>query len=1039
MVKNIKKKYKVCIDYKLFFSYFFLIINFISKIICDINIHVIPHSHLDPGWLYTTEEYYTYEEVDEIFKTVTNELYDDVKKQKTFIINEIIYFKRWYDGTHPRNQYKIKNLIKEKRIEFVTGGFVANDEATTSYYDIVNQIRLGQQFLLEEFGIIPKTAMFIDSFGHSAGNAHLMAQLNFKNLILGRMHVDYLELFQKKNWTEFYWLPFDNNNSYKTIFTHILPLHYGYSLFQRELGSDNKEFCKDAKYTVLLLLNHIKKAYQGIIHKNIMFLYGDDYAFKDKNLFLNIDCLMNVFNDINDKRTQYEIRKKFGTTEKINFFYSTPEKYFKAVKEELSKNNKNLPNFKTFSNFDLFPLKTDCFWTGFFTSRPFLKGYIRKASNAFYSMSKYFSMNTLTYQDIYTNDTKLLGNLFPNLNFFKEMVSLTQHHDAITGTSKQYVSSDYIDNLRNIMREVEQNFRDDIEKKLEIKIGSICYNNFLVEQKLCSSEFMISSSFTGKNKNKIGILNPMTRSINSTSNNVLINIEIFNSYNYYEVEGIKSDFFCINDKILKNEEYFRYGNKCFLNFFYEFKKGEDLIYITLIKLEKGKKSNKLTKLIDIENQPKIELIKNTYYIQNLTFFPKNFEFFVEFFDEHMKLKNITFTYYDGMYYGNADKCNDGAYQFSPYNKYPEKINIDIENSFYIIGNIGIIFVTRNIDASVTFFIIFYDPFFIKVEHFFDSVADTYFLNKFSFGYSFVFKTNIKNHNKNDKSPIFYTDSNGIEMMKRTVDKFKYIETANIKIGGNFYPVSSSISIKDEFPPIKNGNMVTIFNDRPQAGSGIVPGAIVLILQRMSYGSDNKGLSENLYEVESMNNTNFKTTHFIVFGVNINNYNKINNTISPFELKTSLLNFIYNYFNTGILMFKIEKENRNIDLSINNQNNILNHFYKYIEISPDIRVHFELIHTRLVIGEFFKYNNYYFGGNNTNTINNNNNLKQGTIYINFPDDAGFSILYDKTGIKYKKNETDSLSPQQKAKLIKPKNQFFSLNNNEFLFIYFYFDN
>ena len=90
--------------------------------------------------------------------------------------------------------------------------------------------------------------------------------------------------------------------------------------------------------------------------------------------------------------------------------------------------------FKSFTNFDFFPLKTDCFWTGFFTSRPYLKGYIRKASNIFYFMSKYFVMNTLTKQNRYSNDTTLMTNLFQNLNFFREMVSLTQHHDAITGT-----------------------------------------------------------------------------------------------------------------------------------------------------------------------------------------------------------------------------------------------------------------------------------------------------------------------------------------------------------------------------------------------------------------------------------------------------------------------------------------------------------------------------------------------------------------------------------------------------------------------------
>ncbi len=387
-----------------------------------------------------------------------------------------------------------------------------------------------------------------------------------------------------------------------------------------------------------------------------------------------------------------------------------------------------------------------------------------------------------------------------------------------------------------------------------------------------------------------------------------------------------------------------------------------------------------------------------------------------------------------MYYGNVDNCKEGAYQFSPYNKYPEKIDVDYENSFYIIGNIGIIFVTRNIDSSFTFFIIFYNPFFIKVEHFFDSLADSYFLNRHSFGYSFVLKTNIKNMKKNQK-PIFYADSNGLEMMRKIIDIFNYKEKANVKNGGNFYPVTNSISIKDESLYNNNENMVTIFNDRPQAGSEILPGSIILILQRMSYDNDNKGLIENLYENESMTNSYFKTTHFIVFGLNIKNYNEKNNIITPFEIKTSLLNFIYNYFNTGVLIFKIDEEN-NIDAKIKEQNNILYNFTKYIEISPDIRASYQLIDTNLVIGEYFKYYNHYFLNNKTNSTD---QVKSGKIIINFPDNVNFKIYHDKKGINYLKNGTDSLSPQIKERLIVPKNKVFSLKNNEFIFIYFYVDN
>ena len=483
---------------QIYFSFLFFIINLISFIYSDINIHIIPHTHLDPGWLFTAEEYYTVESINDIFCTITDELYEDEKKEKTFVINELFYFRRWYKETSEDNHVKIKQLIKEKRIEFVLGGFVVNDEATPSYNDIIDQIRIGQQFLLEEFNITPKTAWYIDSFGHSAGNAYIMTQLNYENLILGRLHIDYLELLKKNNNTEFYWQPFDNFISNKTIFTHILPLHYGFNLYQAELGSNNIEFSDEISKFLLILLEHIYKSSIGLRHKNILYLYGDDFQYKDKNLFLNMKCLMNKFHDIKDNKIQEVIKKKFNTKENINFFYSTPEKYFNSVKNELNKNNEKL---ETFKNIDFYPLKTDCFWTGYFTSRPYLKGYIRKASNIYYSISKYFSMNRLSNEKLINNNEK---STITNLNFFREMVSLTQHHDAITGTCRQYVAEDYINNLKNIIKGVEDDFKENIENKLKIKIGNICYNNYLVDQKLCSSEFIIKNNL--KNKIKIGII-----------------------------------------------------------------------------------------------------------------------------------------------------------------------------------------------------------------------------------------------------------------------------------------------------------------------------------------------------------------------------------------------------------------------------------------------------------------------------------------------------------------------------------------------------
>ena len=987
----------------LFSAFFSLFPLFLS----DLTVHIIPHSHLDPGWLRTPEEYYSREQVYNIFNTAFRSLYNDKQKRKTFVINETYYFKIWYNKLKEEDKLKFKELIKEKRIEFVLGGYVANDEATPSYDDIADQIRIGNQFLLEEFNVVPKTAWFIDSFGHSAGNAYMMSRLNYDNLVLGRMHVDYLELIKKRKIVEFNWVPFNLN---RNIFTHIMPLHYGFPI--QDLKSSNGYFRSSFKRFLGEFLNKLNQIYRGIHHKNLLFLFGDDFQFTNDNLYANLDYLVDIFQNPNEKSIQSQAQKVFGINEKVNFIYSTPERYFKAAKEELKKQNVELLKY----TLDFYPLKTNCFWTGYFSSRPYLKGYIRKASNVFYAMSKYYATNKLI------NDRNNYDQIISKLNKLRESVGLAQHHDAITGTSTRAVSRYYYNLHRNSINDIEKELKNSIEKDFKIKIGNICYNNYIVDQKDCSSEFIISGASSNK-VIKIGLFNPSSY---LRENNVLIEIEIKDAFNYYEIEGIKSDFFCINENNMKNYEIFRYRNRCFLNFFYEFKNGEQISYVNLKMKEKI--PNTYHRLSEAIKEGQIELIKDKTRIKSLIFYPNEFQFKLEYYSEQ-KLKKLDFTYYDGMFYVNLGRCPDGAYQFAPYNKYPEKISVDYENSFYMVGNIGITFVTRNKGTSFTFFSIFYNPFFVKVQHFFDSLKESYFLNRFSFGHAFTLKTNINNM-KGDKNPIFYTDANGLEMMQRKIDRFELVEKIDVSSGGNFYPVSNSISIKDENE--ENGNIVTMFNDRPQAGSAILPGSVSLITQRMSYGSDGKGLNENLYEVESMENYDLRTTHFIMFGLNIDNErNDYSN--SNLEIKTNSLSFMYNFFNSAFIMFKITEE-QNIDKSIKERNDkIKEEINKNIDILSDIRCHYELVHNKLVIGIFFRYYNNYFDFNKEI-----NGADSGSIKFNFSENPKFKIYYDNKGIDYNIIRGDVVNKDKLKEYKIPKDQRFSLEPNEFLYIYFYLE-
>ena len=116
---------------------------------------------------------------------------------------------------------------------------------------------------------------------------------------------------------------------------------------------------------------------------------------------------------------------------RLNCFYSTPGTYLDAKKAQ--------PNMT-------WPLKSDDFlpyasdphkyWTGYYTSRPTLKGYIRESGSylrAARQMDALLAPNTPGSPDA--------------LRLLAEAAGVAQHHDAVSGTAKQHVTNDYAKRL----------------------------------------------------------------------------------------------------------------------------------------------------------------------------------------------------------------------------------------------------------------------------------------------------------------------------------------------------------------------------------------------------------------------------------------------------------------------------------------------------------------------------------------------------------------------------------------------------------------
>ena len=62
-----------------------------------------------------------------------------------------------------------------------------HDEACPIYEDMIDNMKIGHDFILNEFGIKPRIGWQIDTFGHSNTNAWFFAEMGFDAVFYARV------------------------------------------------------------------------------------------------------------------------------------------------------------------------------------------------------------------------------------------------------------------------------------------------------------------------------------------------------------------------------------------------------------------------------------------------------------------------------------------------------------------------------------------------------------------------------------------------------------------------------------------------------------------------------------------------------------------------------------------------------------------------------------------------------------------------------------------------------------------------------------
>ncbi|XP_014258369.1 alpha-mannosidase 2 [Cimex lectularius] len=428
-----------------------------------LKVIVVPHSHNDPGWLRTFDNYYHYQT-----RNILNNMADKLTafKNMTFIWSEISFMSLWWQSVHPTKKRIVKQLLKEGRLEITTGGWVMTDEANSHVYAMVDQLIHGHQWVKNKLGVTPKTGWSIDPFGHGATMPYLLKESGVsEGAIIQRIHYAWKQWLAYKRAGDFLWRQSWDETGRSDMLVHNQPFDI-YSIKHscgphpqvclnfdfRKITGEYTEYSlkavaiddENVRQKAELLLEQYGRTGSLFPHNVVLMPIGDDFRYNHEEEWdQQYKNYKRLFDYINMNSKVYNTEIVFGT----------PIDYFREVK----KRTKEFPTLKGdfFVYSDIFSEGRPAYWSGYFTTRPYWKILDRELEADLRSAEILYTLSLNRVRRIGDNATlKIMERDLEKLQTARMTLGLFQHHDAITGTSKSVVMHDYALRLFQAIQEM---------------------------------------------------------------------------------------------------------------------------------------------------------------------------------------------------------------------------------------------------------------------------------------------------------------------------------------------------------------------------------------------------------------------------------------------------------------------------------------------------------------------------------------------------------------------------------------------------------
>uniref|UniRef100_A0A4W5MS08 Alpha-mannosidase n=1 Tax=Hucho hucho TaxID=62062 RepID=A0A4W5MS08_9TELE len=691
-----------------------------------LNVHLVPHTHDDVGWLKTVDQYF-YGDRNDIQHAGVQYILDSVVDQllknpdRRFIYVETAFFYRWWKQQTDDMQNTVKQLVNEGKAR-------EGDEATTHYSAVIDQMTMGLRFLNDTFGHCgrPRVAWHIDPFGHAREHASMFAQAR-----VIRAH---------------------SNLNPAPSPPGILPNGYNPPEgFCWDQSCDDPPIRDDPDledYNVDDVVTRFLSIAHALVYKtnHIIMTMGSDFQYENANLwYKNLDKLIRYVNQ----------NQSNGSG--VNVLYSTPSCYL----QELHRANLTWP----LKGDDFFPYADSDhdFWTGYFTSRPALKRYER-ISNSYLQCSV--------------------------LWLVEKAVAVAQHHDAVSGTEKQHVANDYARRLANGWAHCQVL----VSNTLSSLSGSSAPRVYCEHLNVSVCPLTETSK-----KFSVNVYNPLARPV-SWPVRLPVN---GTAYSISDANGK-----AVDSQVVPVSQ-----------------------ATAAVRRGRGYAVNEL--LFQVQAPP---LGYSTYSVSLLQNGPPS-PHFVTLRDFLSSLLCVCFPRYNASDGNNSESIQmSGAYIFRPNTSTP-----------FIISKTA---KTETLQNSVVQEVRqWFSPWVSQVVRLYtDSRALEleWTVGPVPIGDDLGKEVISRLDSSINSSGVFYTDSNGREVLQRRKD---YRPTWNLRqsepIAGNYYPINSRAYIKDD------KDQLTVVTDRSQGGGSIQDGSLEIMLHRRLLYDDVRGVGEPLNETSDI--------------------------------------------------------------------------------------------------------------------------------------------------------------------------------------------